>query len=414
MRSRASIRTTFLATSFAALASVGAVGATGGEIPSDEASPVRSDTEALRADAEAYASRFGVTVSEAETRILATGPIAEILANLEASRPDSFAGGYIRHEPTFGVVLHFTSTDVPEIPEIAALSALEVSVETQSDAAHTLAELHAGLQAMAEIVDAKYPSSGMYVAVESGDVRLTGPHDFSDEEIGELTAVAGVPVSADVMPEFHDVLGYGGRLIDIDGVGGCTTGFSVFDAIYGTTGILTAGHCIGQVNAVNATYHDIDGTFDPVVRRGVRWDANQDFSWWDTPGADIPRFWDGSQYRDVTGTALRINTSGAWVCHWGRWTWFSCGVVDTIRYRPPVEACREMCSDRWAAVINDPTWKCWDGDSGGPVFSVGVAYGIFKGGNTHGDFAGACTLGAFMTAEQLTWDGVNTRIMIAP
>lgn len=73
-----------------------------------------------------------------------------------------------------------------------------------------------------------------------------------------------------------------------------------------------------------------------------------------------------------------------------------------------------MCSDRWAAVINDPTWKCWDGDRGGPVFSVGVAYGIFKGGNTHGDFAGACTLGAFMTAEQLTWDGVNTRIMIAP
>jgi hypothetical protein len=146
---------------------------------------------------------------------------------------------------------------------------------------------------------------------------------------------------------------------------------------------------------------------------GKRWDANQDFAWYQTPGNDWPQFFDGQGgLRNVTGIVLRPNMSGGWHCHNGRTTGYSCGINDTIRFRPDPEECNgQICSDRWAAIIQDPTIKCFGGDSGGPHFLGTVAWGTLSAGATSGTGPGDCTILVFMTAEQLSWDGVNTRIM---
>lgn len=106
--------------------------------------------------------------------------------------------------------------------------------------------------------------------------------------------------------------------------------------------------------------------------------------------------------------------SGGFVCHDGRTTGYSCGVNDTIRFRPEPALCGgQVCSDRWAAIIDDPTIKCFSGDSGGPYFLNFTAWGTHKAGPDVGIGPGDCFTAVFMTAEQLTWDGVNTRIMLA-
>lgn len=205
---------------------------------------------------------------------------------------------------------------------------------------------------------------------------------------------------------------YGGHRIDTE-VGPCTTGFSVRDAVSGLAGVLTAGHCAGPAGSV-AQYYDVDGSTYGVTMSGIRWDANQDFSWYQTPHVEFPTFFAGSDYRDVSGTILRTQMAGNWVCHYGRTTGYSCGIVDTIRYDPPDHICNNTnCSDRWPAIIEDAGVKCAGGDSGGPHFNGTTAWGITSAGTTLGIQAGQCPLLIFMSAEQLTWDGVNTRIMTA-
>jgi hypothetical protein len=114
------------------------------------------------------------------------------------------------------------------------------------------------------------------------------------------------------------------------------------------------------------------------------------------------------------GTILRTQMVGQWVCHFGRKTGQSCGVIDTIRYRPPPNFCNNTtCSDRWPAIISDPNIACYGGDSGGPYWSGNIAYGMHTGGSHTGTEAGQCPLAILMSVEQLSWDGVNTRVMVA-
>ena len=142
---------------------------------------------------------------------------------------------------------------------------------------------------------------------------------------------------------------------------------------------------------------------------------NQDFAWYETPDIDNPRFFTSPNLsRPVDGTILRTQMVGQWVCHFGRKTGQSCGVIDTIRYRPPPNFCNNTtCSDRWPAIISDPNIACYGGDSGGPYWSGNIAYGMHTGGSHTGTEAGQCPLAILMSVEQLSWDGVNTRVMVA-
>lgn len=211
--------------------------------PADTDAAVLNADEALRIDAETYSKQFGVSIDEALNRLALQPIAAEAAQSLEALAPDRLAGAWLEHEPTFTLVVRFTGSDDLSLNGArAAAAAAGVPVEYQFGAKHTAAELDEGEDELARLVAEKYPTMATYVDERTGAVVLLGPETFADSALTELADAAGVPVTAQFANEIVPLAGYGGRNIDT-GLGGCTTGFSVRDAVSGLTGVLTAGHC---------------------------------------------------------------------------------------------------------------------------------------------------------------------------
>jgi hypothetical protein len=88
--------------------------------------------------------------------------------------------------------------------------------------------------------------------------------------------------------------------------------------------------------------------------------------------------------------------AGDVVCHRGERTGYSCGEVELVDYAPPGALCGGPCAPDWVTVAGA---DCGGGDSGGPVFSGDVAFGIMKGGTW--DRAGKCRFYYYMSLDYL-------------
>ncbi|GIW61076.1 MAG: hypothetical protein KatS3mg087_2142 [Patescibacteria group bacterium] len=78
-----------------------------GNIPSDNGSV--HIKEALLADAETYASMYGVSIDEATKRLTLQDIVEELNANLVTNENTTFAGLWIQHESEYRVIARFTS-----------------------------------------------------------------------------------------------------------------------------------------------------------------------------------------------------------------------------------------------------------------------------------------------------------------
>ena len=220
--------------------------------------------------------------------------------------------------------------------------------------------------------------------------------------------------------------------------GGCTSGFTVqsipnpptYEIFYG---VLTAGHCGTRgpaetisrwMNGVrlpfvygyagpsaDAQWHRI-----PLPKQGT-YEVQNEFVCRNAGGYPNP-------FCKVTGkiarTGIRPATryiQGDFVCHTGKESGMSCGEVISVTFQPMVgEPCfaasgREVpCEDTFVRMVGTYLRGC-DGDSGGPVFRNGTAYGIFKGGNNADDclsgskrvfFSAIAEVEAFLGVQVLT------------
>ncbi len=79
---------------------------------SDEDDIVLSPTESLLYDAENYAERYNVSVSEAVDRLQLQKEIGDLDAALYAASPDMYAGLWIEHDPVYKVVVRYVDTDI--------------------------------------------------------------------------------------------------------------------------------------------------------------------------------------------------------------------------------------------------------------------------------------------------------------
>jgi hypothetical protein len=85
----------------------------------------------------------------------------------------------------------------------------------------------------------------------------------------------------------------------------------------------------------------------------------------------------------VTSWRNRTSTrAGDIVCHRGEHSGYSCAEVELVDYAPPGTLCAGPCDPVWVTVAGP---KCAGGDSGGPVFSGTIAFGILKGGSYRRD-----------------------------
>jgi hypothetical protein len=211
--------------------------------------------------------------------------------------------------------------------------------------------------------------------------------------------VSGVPVRLVIndLLESNMAVDGGGRVAGINTVTGhsnlCTTGFVVTDGTQ--NGVATAAHCPDSL-----TYYDSDGSTVPLPFAG-QWGAGyQDVQINLSPDPSEPLFYAnrgaGSLRRLTTWRNVASTRAGDFVCHYGESSGYSCAEVELTDYAPPGALCGGPCSPTWVTVRGP---GCIPGDSGGPVFSGSVAFGIAKGVNRAP--SGQCNFYYYMSTDYL-------------
>jgi streptogrisin C len=238
----------------------------------------------------------------------------------------------------------------------------------------------------------------------TGEIVLLIPNSdaqqFGVEAIrARAQQVSGVPVRIVIndLLESNMTVDGGGRVGGVNAVTGrsnvCTTGFVVTDG--GQDGVATAAHCPDAL-----TYYDTDGTTVPLAFAG-QWGAGyQDVQVNLSPEASEPLFYAnrgaGSLRRLTTWRNVANTRAGDFVCHFGESSGYSCAEVELTDYAPPGTLCGGPCSPTWVTVKGP---ACIPGDSGGPVFSGSVAFGIAKGINRRA--SGQCNFYYYMSTDYL-------------
>jgi hypothetical protein len=176
--------------------------------------------------------------------------------------------------------------------------------------------------------------------------------------------------------------------------GRCTSGFVVTNGE--TSAITTAAHCPDQL-----TYIDLDGSSSPILPLIGSWGLGyRDVQVNGSANSSEPLFYAnraaGALRELSTWRSVASTRAGDFVCHYGESSGYSCATVELTDYAPPGDLCGGPCSPTWVTVRGP---SCIPGDSGGPVFSGDVAFGLAKGINR--DESGRCLFYYYMSTDYL-------------
>lgn len=150
----------------------------------------------------------------------------------------------------------------------------------------------------------------------------------------------------------------------------CTSGFSVRRTTDGARRGTVAAHCSNTQTFGGAT-----STFFNSWYSGSRDFQLHSFS---TAHVVTPQLYDGSGLRWVTASESRAATTvGEAVCKYGKTTGYDCATVSSKTHRPQYVPSATSTYIRVDRVGSDPFID--GGDSGGPWFHVGKAYGWTSG-----------------------------------
>jgi hypothetical protein len=178
---------------------------------------------------------------------------------------------------------------------------------------------------------------------------------------------------------------------------GCTSGFTArknrprgFDY-----GIVTAGHC-GDNGPTDTSAVTMNGVSLPFVYGWLSPTADAQFHRIPAPDSGSHHVADDYICRDpasypnhscdVTGTIARAKMQGSYVCHTGKNSGISCGTVVNTDHMldwsddPCLDSSGEEAVCNSVFVKVEGQWlKGCKGDSGGPFYRGGTAYGIMAG-----------------------------------
>lgn len=304
----------------------------------------------------------------------------EVRQSLRKLAGDRLARLHLEHDPRAHLVLAMTGASVPaEVSEFVA--ATEVPVTVEMGAVSSVEDLIALTDRYIDRwVEAHPDFVGVDVRPVDGVVLIDSTSETSDiSDVVEDISNSGLSVERRFVEGEVGDDRRGGYLTD----SGCTVGFSVVRTGGTQRGTTTAGHCDNSYQWRNLS----GGSWNTTTFQAQRRNAVSDIQWSTTSPAPQPRFHADqvSTYRVVTGSVGRTDMDGDYVCHNGRTSWYSCGTVVSITYRPTYDgACPGTCDAVWPKV-EGASLKCGGGDSGGPWFNSTSAYGIHKGSSRSGD-----------------------------
>jgi len=364
------------------------------------AQPVQTNAESLADDAVQYAAQFRVTPLEALRRLKAQQSSVDATDAIAHEFADRLAGISIEHMPEFRIVVLLTGNG-----PVADRASNGVPIVFRTGAKATHAQALAALRKHLIDLRADLPNArGAGYDQRTGEVVLlvtsADADRFGIEAIrARAEQVGGVPVRVVVneLRESNLSVDGGGRVEGVNPLTGrrnlCTTAFVVTNGE--TNAITTAAHCPDEL-----TYVDRDGGTTMLPMIGSWGAAYQDVQINGSANSPDPLFYSnrgaGTLRRVVSWRNAASTRAGDFVCHYGESSGYSCAVVELTDYAPPGDLCGGPCSPTWTTVKGP---GCIPGDSGGPVFSGSVAFGIAKGVNRTA--AGQCLFYYYMSTDYL-------------
>ena len=333
-----------------------------------------------------YARRYGVSPEQAALRLRVLHASAAVTDGIRQTFRERLVGVSIEHAPELRIVVLLTGT-VAVAATTFISEGLTVPIIFRTGASATGDDVIRAMLQRGPQLNALLPlNRGMGLDARTGElVMLVRATDALRPDLPEIRARAealtGVKVRFDPADRLiADLALAGGARIEGVHPGdgrryACTTGFSVTDGT--RSGIATAAHCPDAV-----TYQDPDGGTVPLDFVG-QWGARtQDVQLHVAPVAPQPSFYADRRQgalRMLGGARSRLSTrAGEWLCHYGESSGYSCAEVELTQFAPPGLLCGGACAPTWVSVR---TSDCRSGDSGGPVFSGDIAFGITKGGS---------------------------------
>lgn len=299
----------------------------------------------------------------------------EVAARFEKEFPDVFAGAVKNDDSAWfgfkGLVPPAAVDAAKRLPVRVDLVGGRPLSETELRAESRNA--HRAVMAEPEVLDAS-TSYDVRTAEVRVDVRLRGTGARSGAPVADRLTV---PASKRKARLKITETGEGMRLEEspyIRGgglLGGCTSGFNIkaTDGRFIRHG--TAGHCVNGADVARYENHPVHGGSTTVAK--VWWTekgAIGDIGYYDvgskTPTRTFYYDWNAERYVDVMAGMPAVGTT---ICHFGRTTGASCAKV-AERYAMIGEMTNLVIMDRNASA---------PGDSGGPWYYGGTAYGIHNG-----------------------------------
>jgi hypothetical protein len=364
------------------------------------AQPVQTQGQALADDAVQYAAQFAVTPDEATRRLEAQQASVAATDAIATEFAGRLAGISIEHTPEYRIVVLLTGS---EPVASRASGGVPIVFTTGAKATHAQA-----VEAMRKhLIDLRtdLPNArGAGYDQRTGEVVLLVTRADADKYgVDAIRAraelVSGVPVriAINALNESNLSVDGGGRVeglnLQTNRRNLCTTAFVVTNGEMNA--ITTAAHCPDDL-----TYVDRDGGTVTLPMIGSWGAGYQDVQINGSPDSPSPYFYSnrgaGTLRRLVSWRNVATTRAGEFVCHYGESSGYSCATVELTDYAPPGDLCGGPCSPTWVTV-KGPT--CVPGDSGGPVFSGEVAFGIAKGVNRAS--SGQCLFYYYMSTDYL-------------
>jgi len=364
------------------------------------AQPVQTHAEAIAEDATQYAAQFGVPLDEAVRRLKAQQASVAVTDAIAREFAGRLAGISIEHAPAFRIVVLVTG-DQPVSDRTAA--GVPVVFRTGATATHAQA-IEALRKHLIDLRSDLPNARGAGYDQRTGEVVLlvtrADADKFGLETIGSRAEqVSGVRVRVIINELNESNLGIvgGGRVeglnLQTSRRNLCTTAFVVTNGE--ANAITTAAHCPDEL-----TYVDRDGTTATLPMIGSWGTAYRDVQINGTPDSPGPLFYSnrgaGTLRRLASWRNAASTRAGDFVCHYGESSGYSCSTVELTDYAPPGDLCGGACFPTWITVKGP---NCVAGDSGGPVFSGDIAFGIAKGVNRAN--SGQCLFYYYMSTDYL-------------
>jgi hypothetical protein len=361
---------------------------------------VQSASEALADDAIQYAAQFAVTPDEALRRLKAQQASVAATDAIAREFADRLAGISIEHVPAYRIVVLLTGDEA-----VAGRNGAGIPIvfRTGAKATHTQA-VDALRKHLIDLRSDLPNARGAGYDQRTGEVvllvtRADAERFGADAIRGRAEQVSGVPVRVMIneLNESNMSIDGGGRVeglnLQTNRRNLCTTAFVVTNGE--ANAITTAAHCPDQL-----TYVDRDGSNTVLPMIGSWGAAYRDVQINGSPNSPEPLFYSnrgaGASRRLASWRNVASTRAGDFVCHYGESSGYSCATVELTDYAPPGDLCGGPCSPTWVTVRGP---NCVAGDSGGPVFSGDIAFGIAKGVNRAS--SGQCLFYYYMSTDYL-------------